>query len=546
MKLVLSFAGTGDSMLAIPTIEQKNLMDDTFVVFIKGCHEKAVGGRNVLMNFISPNLSVICSRVTSFVCKVNNLFPPNLDNVNRVYNEYLLSAASLVWFPNNVSTPIEAIVLIGFSRGAATCFLLSNMLQQQCSQIPVYIFANNPVPGNAGGTFVGGEDLSACTNIKLAYVPLGTYRSGYFLEKFYTQLCPKFSPSTLVFPILFPMENHLDQNILTVIDIYCVDFLFALFYSYGVEIICGGIPSYPSMSREEWNYIQQSLLENLKGASYNISCDINFKHHVIYMDTILERFVRFPFFPLGREQELGSSPNLPASILTRENRIPIMRLPILFQYYLEQPRQVYKPFFVPFLAMEVFPLPIETATATVPRAKVYMTNIEGLMMDGDEESGKLRIRKLCYHFAEEQVLGLNFIYSINREVLGCYVYVAKSDVKDFLRKVNGSILRIAVFDDQLGVLQCENFPTCVPVDAPIFVNEVSQAAEELVVSSPLSISRKETKCMLCYDGQARVKLQCCGLAVCEMCLKWITQRNIGCPKCQKPVTGCSKWTLHDM
>lgn len=109
------------------------------------------------------------------------------------------------------------IGLIGFSRGAVSTFMAAKALNSKevTREIPVDIFADQPVPGNfvnyPGSNGYAGSDLSQCENIRSCHISLGCYHTQKLRSHerlFYKQLVPTLPPSTDCSIEYIPLHQH--------------------------------------------------------------------------------------------------------------------------------------------------------------------------------------------------------------------------------------------------------------------------------------------------------------------------------------------------
>tara|TARA_R110002167_G_C12597124_1_gene644787 strand:- start:195 stop:1208 length:1014 start_codon:yes stop_codon:yes gene_type:complete len=246
--IVFVFAGTGENFTdpSDPSWFAHDYLNSgkDIIIKINGCHNIGVGHNDesylqkfgvglahvgilsmtLLMdgNKFFPDLSIIVSKVLQYIFNryhfnMSELSLSLRNDKNKVFAEYSK--------PDEVSCSqliqISSITLVGFSRGGITSFLLAKELYKLCPQIPVYIFASQPVPGstrvarllNPRSMAKGCLDLSECTNVKLCHIALGNIDKSavpWYEEYLYTQIVPRFNSSTGVTIHSLPIKSHFE------------------------------------------------------------------------------------------------------------------------------------------------------------------------------------------------------------------------------------------------------------------------------------------------------------------------------------------------
>jgi hypothetical protein len=206
----------GNDLLGRSYCDPQCLAHDVSMLVINGCHKTDTAG---FMGAIFPDLNIISRKLISLFS--NNMFKNNKtvikQQLRNAYGGFFTSCADE--FIN-----LDCIVLSGFSRGAVSCFNFIKYLYmyKYTKNIPVHIFANQPVPGNAFNTrfSIAREhiNLSTFSNLKSCLLILGTYdknKIGFLQKNFFKQLIPDFSKQTNLDVRLLPITDHLGGFALT-------------------------------------------------------------------------------------------------------------------------------------------------------------------------------------------------------------------------------------------------------------------------------------------------------------------------------------------
>jgi hypothetical protein len=172
MYLLIYCCGTGDDGGAFKeSYEPLNVNAKTVkTLLVKGC------GHSEVCNSFFPNLHEFAKQ---FVDKV---FAKDGEQL-KLSKEPIenLKVGTEVIQGNKIPTneDIKGIVLCGYSRGAVTCFEITKELNKIAPNIPVYICANQPIPGSAYQGFgTNAESIADCSeldNLRKASIILGAY-----------------------------------------------------------------------------------------------------------------------------------------------------------------------------------------------------------------------------------------------------------------------------------------------------------------------------------------------------------------------------------
>lgn len=221
-RIIISFDGTGLEGREKSVIEGLPLPSDLYRIYFKGCHSQKTGNGRIF-----PNLS-------GFIEKVSRAFRADCLDLSYLSAEFK-EAISICYpaecyqrqeaFDSQASKPkekpvkkIRELLLVGYSRGAVSAFLLAKKLFQIGNQLPLKILANQPVPGNAllFPPTIGAKllDLRLCTNIKTVCCFIGAYHRpvGWYHDTFFKQIVP-FLPENIEKTIIeLPIYSHFSSE----------------------------------------------------------------------------------------------------------------------------------------------------------------------------------------------------------------------------------------------------------------------------------------------------------------------------------------------
>ncbi|WP_162902190.1 hypothetical protein [Facilibium subflavum] len=232
------------------------LLDDiqgNFRLLINGCQKSDVGGTSFYG--ASPNLNVISEKIMELIfwrpgstgCKIHTEEKRMTRILGNAYAGHHLSAKVGRISEDEKSdieiSEIENIILLGFSRGAISCFNFARHLGKcfRTRDIPIYIFADQPVPGNMVNSYRSvlsqHQDLTRLDNIKHCTIILGSYDESEIstLEKhFFKQMVPSFHNDTDLNLLRLPIAQHLQgRNMLK----RCFNDFLNLLLDQGINII---------------------------------------------------------------------------------------------------------------------------------------------------------------------------------------------------------------------------------------------------------------------------------------------------------------------
>lgn len=205
-KIIFFFAGTGDT--AENYKEAKNdsrssrFEEDVIRIYINGCQAAEVGN-----GFVFPNLDIAANNI-------RDAFNGNQLDLTKLKDNFGAALGKIDGVSNPHQTvTIDELALEGFSRGAVTTFSVAKKLDEL--NIPIHIFANQPVPGEADfykPLYSKYCDLTQCKNIRSAYTFLASYhRENHPIQNyFFRQMVAKFAPDVQAKEILFPHQQHLE------------------------------------------------------------------------------------------------------------------------------------------------------------------------------------------------------------------------------------------------------------------------------------------------------------------------------------------------
>ncbi|MBA4696014.1 MAG: hypothetical protein H2069_01335 [Legionella sp.] len=222
--ILFCYAGTGDNGLGFARETEKAIpfKDDVIRIYVRGCHHKDVGNSS-----ISPDLETITTKIReAFSDDPNdpdgvifdlNFFKQNVGDPDNpddaICAIHGLSPELLKNFPNGL-IPIKRIALMGFSRGAVTCCIEAEKLDDL--GLPIHVVADQPVTGEltAKGKLVSEcTDLRDCKSIKSVNWYCATYnkKNGFVQNNFYKQMIALFNPKTVANYFLYPFLNHFES-----------------------------------------------------------------------------------------------------------------------------------------------------------------------------------------------------------------------------------------------------------------------------------------------------------------------------------------------
>lgn len=217
MKVVFLFCGTGAENSDYDN-DRVHIKKDVIYVHLKGCQHKEIGGDSVLGffgRFLFPSLDTAAKNVAQAFDQSKHLSLVKL-------RKSLGNAISAMYVPKTVSQnaehiSIDSIALVGFSRGAVTCFAAARHLDKL--GIPIHVIAHEPVSGHSElgrklpkTEYSKNSDLRHCKNIASAVVLLNTELidfddvSCYFLK----QMLPYFPETVIPETYWLPFHYHLD------------------------------------------------------------------------------------------------------------------------------------------------------------------------------------------------------------------------------------------------------------------------------------------------------------------------------------------------
>ncbi len=174
--------------------------------------------------FLFPNLRKFAQR---FVDKLlskekNTLSKTNLEALKALGIGIDTKNSSTDLTSNATNSEIESITLVGYSRGAVTCFNVAQELNQVAPHIPVNIVAAEPVPGNLyafpGSNAANIADCSSLGNLQNVSVIIGAHSAedNVFIQNaYFSQIVPKLPPSINTNIILTPALTHQDTSGMT-------------------------------------------------------------------------------------------------------------------------------------------------------------------------------------------------------------------------------------------------------------------------------------------------------------------------------------------
>ena len=203
---------------------------------------------SVLYIMVNGVDSVLFPNMTSLVRNVSNMIvnlvrkKPNSNDLRKIIRGYLgkYYGGSVVPQINefDVSNAYDNVnlILTGFSRGSVQTFALAKHIEEyKIQNLNIYIFANQPVPGN--GDYSASTsysiaskyyDLSGISSIRNIFILIGIYtkKQSLIVDKYYKQLIPKVADSVVINSILVPLEGHHGSS--EIID--------TAYYSYLLEL----------------------------------------------------------------------------------------------------------------------------------------------------------------------------------------------------------------------------------------------------------------------------------------------------------------------
>ncbi|WP_108651735.1 PHD finger domain-containing protein [Dongshaea marina] len=230
--------------------ETHQLEGSTALLIINGCHKTDVAGK---VGRIFPDLSIICEKLRRLFN--GNKFPITeyslRSSLGDAYGGFYYHESRSGMFSSDIENLkqvdykiVDHLILSGYSRGAVTCFAFAKYLNQRnLNDIPVYIFADQPVPGNHWqNSFSISQkhiNLTSCTNIKFCKVILGSYdKKSMPMERrtFYKQMLPDFNPRTELEIERIPVPDHdYSEHFLSLSYAYARDFFVNSLDRYGIQ-----------------------------------------------------------------------------------------------------------------------------------------------------------------------------------------------------------------------------------------------------------------------------------------------------------------------
>lgn len=200
-KVLFDFAGTDEYASVLTYIEKRtNFSDDVVRVYFNGCQDPNIGGKYIpFMGSIDPNLDVAPLKIKTAFNETNKTL--SLKKLKDIFKDsIIIEPAEAI---NDDLIEVDELNLLGFSRGAVTAFACARHLNSL--QIPINIFARDPVPGDSRkyattvsrSEYSKNVDLTNCDMIKSATIVLGTYISSQFSlhNKYFRQMIPAFNDS---------------------------------------------------------------------------------------------------------------------------------------------------------------------------------------------------------------------------------------------------------------------------------------------------------------------------------------------------------------
>jgi hypothetical protein len=216
-KLVFAFSGTGDNAENFRELHEEKLVDfhdDVIRVYFNGCQDSAVGGR-LITGTIDPDLDVVASGIRQCFNQKGEL---SLSQLKKKFGNAIHVVGA---DDSNENIQVDEIHMTGFSRGAVTTFATARFLDDL--NIPMHLFANNPVPGNSktqaakrNSEYYKNHDLRGLQNLKSAEIALGVYKKNVnpIHNKFYRQMTPVFNDNCKNFMYVLPQEVHAQLDVL--------------------------------------------------------------------------------------------------------------------------------------------------------------------------------------------------------------------------------------------------------------------------------------------------------------------------------------------
>jgi len=208
-KVMFIFSGTGDSGENTAEFDENTLpyQDNVIRVYIAGCQNSNIGGKNYLSGLIDPDLSVGAKKIAAAFNTDGTL---SMAVLRKELGSGLYSVKGITT-QDELSIAVDTVCLTGYSRGAVTAFAVAKELN--CFGVDINIIANQPVPGSTSEqSFLSKKyhDLTLCNNVKSATTLLASHdlRNGILHNGYFSQMVAQFHPECVVQNLLLPHQNH--------------------------------------------------------------------------------------------------------------------------------------------------------------------------------------------------------------------------------------------------------------------------------------------------------------------------------------------------
>lgn len=206
MKILIFFAGTGsdgsDYYQAIHRrLNHDFFNDDVLRIFLTGCQHSNIGN-----SILYPDLTIGARKLRAAFNKEQGCL-----DLNRLKDALGTAIYAINGEQKDNIIPVEKIGLVGFSRGAISCFKSAQHLNEL--DIPIDLFVNQPITGEKEDKkplFEEVHDLSACHNIQSTLLLLGAFHNQMPLVSrlFHSQMIPLLPQGSEKKIYLQPLINH--------------------------------------------------------------------------------------------------------------------------------------------------------------------------------------------------------------------------------------------------------------------------------------------------------------------------------------------------